>query len=218
MFIIDTEGLSSPIVTLRVGHGRKALLANKNVLSKASFFAKCLADGQFGLKNEMEFPEDDPEEMVAILRYLHTGEVLKWEDGWSQHDRPYPRDIPDVIRAYAIADKYCVEGMCQIVLDTIDACFPTSQVSYFHLSQMKEAGLRGSNLWTFLLGRITGGLINSDNADLQTLLRDGLESDYEIHKELLERLAVDMAEADALKKMERLTVEYKMTARSPNAW
>lgn len=204
----DTEGASWPIVILRVGQERKVLLAHKHVLTKATIFASCLAEGRFqeGANNEINFPEDGLEEMVAILRYLYTGEVSKWEDDWTEHDRAYPRDISDVIRAYAIADKYCIEGMCQMVFDMIDVYFPVSQISYSHLAQMKKAGLQESRLRNLLFRRIIRGLRHcSHHADLLQMLQDGLESDNDIAMELLERLAVDLAEGKARGQISGLT-------------
>ena len=139
------------------------LTAHKSVLIKADYFDKCLEEGHFaeGQSNIITCPEDDPEDMAALVRYLYTGLVQD------------PKETPTLarlIRNYAIADKYCAGDMSSNVLRAVIRA-DNIPLDWSHMEQLKAAGLHGSDIWSALIRRIGQGVCGTRK--VSHLIRQG---------------------------------------------
>ncbi|KAL1981277.1 hypothetical protein VTN96DRAFT_2823 [Rasamsonia emersonii] len=69
--------LTSPIVTLVVGHERRLFAAHEDVLSRSPFFEAALK-GQFleaGTK-QVDLPDEEPEILSCVLEFLYKGDYF----------------------------------------------------------------------------------------------------------------------------------------------
>ncbi|KAJ9611770.1 hypothetical protein H2200_004954 [Cladophialophora chaetospira] len=200
----NAEKFSSPIITLRIGPERTIVTAHKAILTEADYFAKCLAEGRFdeGAKNEIECPEDVARDMLAVARYLYTGGL---HQPGHQFAHPSSYDMPQLIQLYAIADKYCIDGMCQQVLNIIRTHYPALRMTWRHLDQLKEAGLHGSRIWKLFIERIAQNLDEyRTHVNVTEMLQDGLGSDAETAMELLRQVAANQSTQDELERSRNL--------------
>ena len=203
----STKNLKSPIVTLRVGRERTVLTAHKAILIKSDYFAKCLEEGRFeeGSKNEIQFPDDDPDDMVAVLRYLYTGNVFRAEtndfhfancNGWGP-SLTIESAFPQFMRTYIVADKYCIEDVCQRVINLVEGMHWSNTIRWHHLEGLKAAELKGSALWKLFIRQIAGNLGQQHgHIDLKTMMEAGLEDDEDTKTEILQQLAMRLCDFD----------------------
>jgi len=85
--------LTSPIVTLVVGHERRLFAAHEDVLSRSSFFEAALK-GQFleASTKQVDLPEEEPEILSCVLEYLYKGDYFprllhnKRRNSWELED------------------------------------------------------------------------------------------------------------------------------------
>lgn len=102
---------------------------------KTDSFAKRLRGDRFteSLGNSIEFPVDDPQDMVAVLCFFffcfvlsfYTGNILDSnENGFRSIHANWHTDktLSDRIRAFIVADKYCVGAMCDKVCLLVQDC------------------------------------------------------------------------------------------------
>ena len=68
---VFSRAFRSDLISILVGPHKIRYTAHKNILTRISFFAKCL-NGQFkeGHKNEITLPKDNPLIFVKILEYI----------------------------------------------------------------------------------------------------------------------------------------------------
>jgi len=69
--------LTSPIITLVVGHEKRLFAAHEDVLSRSPFFAAALK-GQFleASTKQVDLPDEEPEILSCILEYLYKGDYF----------------------------------------------------------------------------------------------------------------------------------------------
>ncbi|CRG92560.1 hypothetical protein PISL3812_09622 [Talaromyces islandicus] len=69
--------LTSPIVTLVVGHEKRLFAAHEDVLSRSAFFEAVLRD-QFleSSGKKVDLPDEEPEILSCILEYLYKGDYF----------------------------------------------------------------------------------------------------------------------------------------------
>ncbi|KAJ9611769.1 hypothetical protein H2200_004953 [Cladophialophora chaetospira] len=190
------ETLTSPIVTLRVGPDGTTFTAHKSILGRF----------EEGMKNHINFPDESPEDMVPVLRFLHTGNVLSaigpdletllmcWPEESKLEETRNLRcslagtDLDKMIGLYVVADRYCIQGMCDRVLDLAEKCVDLSGVEWRHLNAVKAAGLMGSKMWQMLTHR-SAHECASNGDKLKKIMDDGLKVDPEAAVDLLDELA-----------------------------
>lgn len=128
---------------------------------------------------------------METMRYLYTGEVLHIIE---HHNAPTEKeDLEDLISVYAIADKYCIAGMCREIENHIHWHNVINVVAWCHLHQLAAAGLRGSGLWKIIMDQMVRSLrITIPRLNLRGMLDDGLKSDPQIAMELLSLFADDI--------------------------
>ncbi|KAJ9611771.1 hypothetical protein H2200_004955 [Cladophialophora chaetospira] len=206
----DTIGLqilTSPVVTLRVGPNNVTLTAHKAVLTTTAHFAKCLEEGRFeeGDNKIITLPEDDPAYMAAVIRFLYCGYIFVPKSRASETYLTY------LIKLYAIADKYCIEKMCEYAVTLVEGKHQPLLI-WDHVEQLKSMGLRGSSLWKSFTIRIQHRLRGGADVgiDLEKLWRDGLRADDETSIELVGRLIgrVTSEEKEASEKQRQESTMY----------
>jgi hypothetical protein len=71
------SSLTSPIITLVVGHEKRLFAAHEDVLSRSPFFAAALK-GQFleASTKQVDLPDEEPEILSCILEYLYKGDYF----------------------------------------------------------------------------------------------------------------------------------------------
>jgi len=132
--------LTSPIITMVVGHDQRLFAAHKDVLCRSPFFAAALEDQYFeaGAKT-VKLPDEEPEILSCILEYLYKGDYYprllqnKRRDAWELEDAQetkkggrgssestiYLSDAGEVLRdtvVYCAAEKYGLEDLKRLAL------------------------------------------------------------------------------------------------------
>jgi hypothetical protein len=193
------ENLTSPTVTLRVGAQSHVFTAHKNILMRAEYFARCLGDGRFeeGVSNNINLPTEDPQSIVAITRFLYTGNILSGGDESDRQifaspggsgDMAYLGGIlKELISTFIIADKYCIVPMYEKALTLAQHCTENSTVEWCHLEAVQAAGLQGSKMWQ-LLSSAAAEACKAGFDDLKKMLDDGLRSNPEAAVDILEKI------------------------------
>jgi hypothetical protein len=196
------ENLTAPLVTIHAGPEAVSFSVHKHVLVRADFFAKCLAEGRFSeaASNTISLPEESPRNMAAILRFLYTGMVSGDDDDiglvyhWGVYeDRCQDRKvlsakIANLIDLYVVADRYCIQAMCDKSLTFIEEIVQHWGVGWPDLKKAKDVGMHGSPLWHLLLDGLT---TKNDWVfhDIRHMLEDGLKTCPDVCVEIMETLA-----------------------------
>ncbi|KAK5192492.1 hypothetical protein LTR47_005571 [Exophiala xenobiotica] len=203
----DAEMLPSPIVTLEVGPTPVLLKAHKNVLTRCNYFVKCLEPGKFeeGVSNKIRLPDDRPEDMRRLVGFLYAGRLLHGRDSDSDlvyNDilwGPVGDWVMYLIQCFRVADKFCVDEMCEAVMEVVEDSIPAGAFRWRHLAKLNDAGLRGSTFWQAVLKMMARGFVRAERqVDLDKLMNDGLASNPEISLELLKEIAKLVKEEPSL--------------------
>lgn len=139
------------MVTIEVGPEAKLFFMHKAILVRNRFFAACLKGNRFqeGISNLVKLPEDDPNAMSAIFRFLYTG--LLFDESIDDDERPYwMKTTSCLINLYVTADKYFINEMRQEIVDVYRARLDTTDLNWGHFEAMKAAGLRKTAIWDVL--------------------------------------------------------------------
>jgi len=132
--------LTSPIVTLVVGHDQRLFAAHEEVLCHSPYLASLLK-GKFldGGAKKVELPDEEPEILSCILEYLYKGDYYprlihnKRRNTWDIEDAQdlknggrgncestiYLPDVGDVLRdtvVYCAAETYGLEELKRLAL------------------------------------------------------------------------------------------------------
>ena len=167
---------------------------------KTGYSAKCL-DGRFeeSVRNVVNLPHEDPENMVAVIRFLYTGNVLSDNDdytldglrdwgGQSNNASEASATLTTLIDLFIVADRYCIEDMCEKAVSLAATVVDQSQVKWCHLHRLKESGFHDSRLWRMLVTKVVKATEYGFN-NLTELLEDGLQSDPDVATEILKSIA-----------------------------
>ncbi|KIW46698.1 uncharacterized protein PV06_02346 [Exophiala oligosperma] len=133
--------LTSPIVTLVVGHEQRLFAAHEDVLCHSAYFASALK-GNFldGGSKRVELPDEEPEILSCVLEFLYKGDYYprllhnKRRNTWDLEDAVqdlknggrgnaastiFIPDVGDILRdtvIYCAADKYGLEELKLLAL------------------------------------------------------------------------------------------------------
>jgi hypothetical protein len=134
--------LTSPIVTLVVGHDQRLFAAHEDVLSLSPYFCAVLRD-QFldGSTKQVDLPDEEPEILSCVLEYLYKGDYYprllhsRRRNSWELEDArdPYKNGgrgssestifhtgVGDAIlrdtAVYCAAEKYGLEELKRLAL------------------------------------------------------------------------------------------------------
>ena len=194
----EGAALTSPNITLEVGPIPVLFTAHKAVLTRCKYFVKCLEPGKFeeGVSNRIRLPDECPKDMERMLGFLYTGKLLRGDssDSDTVHEDilwgPVGDWISYLIQYFFIADRFCVDDMCDQVIEVVQTSIPARAFRWRHLEKLNEAGLRGSTLWQAVLKIIARGFERAERqVDLDKLMNDGLASNPEICSDLLREIA-----------------------------
>jgi len=133
--------LTSPIITLVVGHDQRLFAAHEDVLSQSPFFAAALQDNWLDASTKkVNLPDEEPEILSCVLEFLYKGDYYprllnnKRRNTWELEDAQDPKNggrgssestiyLPavggDVLRdtvIYCAAEKYGLEELKRLAL------------------------------------------------------------------------------------------------------
>ncbi|KAI1609257.1 hypothetical protein EDD37DRAFT_653780 [Exophiala viscosa] len=193
----DVAHLTSPIITLEAGPDATPLTAHKAILTRCSYFAKCLDDRfEEGINNKIKLPQESPEDLLKLLSWLYTGKLYAGDREDMQivelRSEPTTMAVMDLINLFIIADKYCCDRMAAKVLEIVgdSDCIGPEEVSVCHLERVYDADLRGSLLWQVLMEKLARGFHRADQRfDVLSLYGKGLDAKPDIASDLLMEIA-----------------------------
>ncbi|RWA08449.1 hypothetical protein EKO27_g6645 [Xylaria grammica] len=148
------RSLTSPIVTLMIGHEGRLFAAHEEVLSQSPFFERACRDQYLDAQNKrISLPDEEPEIFSAVLEYLYKGDYYprlmhnKHRSSWELEDAvrsPDPSD-PNNPRGGrgAVEATMFVPSVGQYLLrDTVLYC----AAERFGLEELKRLSLRKQGL------------------------------------------------------------------------
>ncbi|GAW20092.1 hypothetical protein ANO14919_095880 [Xylariales sp. No.14919] len=148
------RSLTSPIVTLMIGHEGRLFAAHEEVLSQSPFFERACRDQYLDAQNKrISLPDEEPEIFSAVLEYLYKGDYYprlmhnKHRNSWELEDAvrsPDPSD-PNTPRGGrgAVEATMFVPSVGQYLLrDTVLYC----AAERFGLEELKRLSLRKQGL------------------------------------------------------------------------
>lgn len=184
------------MVTLKVGPASKCFFVHKAILTENPFFARCLDVNRFqeGVDNLIKMPEDDPQAMAYVIRFLYTGSLIA-RDVRDRGHLNYDESISGLISLFAIADKYLIEEMCEEVLGfALSLLLSQNGPTWGDLEEVKASGLRDTSLWDMFEDVIVDlATTRPKDGILTKLLNDGLETDGQAAVALLYKLETTLA-------------------------
>jgi len=146
------ESLTSPIVTLVVGHNHRLFAAHEDVLTHSPYFAAVLKN-QF-LENgakKIDLPDEEPEILSCILEFLYKGDYYprlfhnKRRDTWELEDAQ-PHSKTGVGRSceatITLSNPTAAEFEGPILRDTVVYC----AAERYGLEDLKRLALRKQGL------------------------------------------------------------------------
>ncbi|KAI8956326.1 hypothetical protein F4801DRAFT_12033 [Xylaria longipes] len=147
------RSLTSPIVTLMVGHEGRLFAAHEEVLCQSPFFERVCQDQYLEAQNKrISIPDEEPEIFSAVLEYLYKGDYYprllhnKHRNSWELEDAvrsPDPSDPNNRGGRGAVEATMYVPSVGQYILrDTVVYC----AAERFGLEELKRLSLRKQGL------------------------------------------------------------------------
>ncbi len=122
--------MNTNIIKVVVGEPKVTHLVHESVLSRCSFFEKCLTSGMREQEEKVvNLPEDDPNGFAVIVEWLYAGTIAKDLDNWT------------LAYAYIAADKYAMPKLQNTIMDFI--------------RQRRKRNLRINPLWVLKIWKQT---------------------------------------------------------------
>ncbi|OAX84556.1 hypothetical protein ACJ72_01075 [Emergomyces africanus] len=91
--------ITSPIITMIVGHEQRLFAAHEDILSISPYFAAALKDQVLdGSAKQVDLPDEEPEILSCILEYLYKGDYYprllhnKRRNSWALEDAQDPHN------------------------------------------------------------------------------------------------------------------------------
>jgi hypothetical protein len=148
--------LTSPIVTLMVGHEGRLFAAHEEVLCQSPFFERACRDQYLAAQNKrISLPDQEPEIFSAVLEYLYKGDYYprllhnKHRNSWELEDAvgsPNPSDPnnnnPRGSRGAVEATMFVPSVGQYLLRDTVVYC----AADRFGLEELKRLSLRKQGL------------------------------------------------------------------------
>ncbi|QKX62974.1 uncharacterized protein TRUGW13939_10142 [Talaromyces rugulosus] len=139
--------LTSPIVTLVVGHEKRLFAAHEDVLSRSAFFDAALKD-QFleSSGKRVDLPDEEPEILSCILEYLYKGDYFprllhnKRRNSWELENA---QDVYKTGGRGSSEATFSHSGVgCDLLRDTVVYC----AAERYGLEELKRLALRKQGL------------------------------------------------------------------------
>ncbi|KAI9643279.1 hypothetical protein NHQ30_007896 [Ciborinia camelliae] len=194
------EEISNPeIVKLCVGPEKKVLRVNKEILCKKIPYFSKMFQGSFqeAASNSASFPEDDLEAFCVLMHWVRNGNLPPWII------RPKNREIDpldpdeevdvvqvyssfDFIELYALADKFCVFNLMNLITDYVvrtleldGSWFTIEDISDIYAKAPENSGLRRLACFIFNCLMESHSVMRLPPEDLASALQtiDGLAVD-----------------------------------------
>ncbi|OCT49107.1 hypothetical protein CLCR_05074 [Cladophialophora carrionii] len=139
--------LTSPIVTLVVGHEQRLFAAHEDVLCHSPYFVAALK-GQFldGGSKRVELPDEEPEILSCVLEFLYKGDYYprlvhnKRRNTWDLEDAE--QDLKHGGRGSSASTIYLSEAGGDVLRDTVVYC----AADKYNLEELKRVALRKQGL------------------------------------------------------------------------
>ena len=129
------------MIQLHVGSGQKVFTVHKGVLVQIPFFRKCLEGNDFleGTTNVIELPEEDTIAVEQILHYAYSASTKRLEVGGSD-DAGRHRVAETLMKAYVLADKWCIEDSANNFVDRLQLHYRKWRVTHHHIKWLRKNG------------------------------------------------------------------------------
>jgi len=139
--------LTSPIVTLVVGHEQRLFAAHEDVLCHSPYFAAAVK-GKFleGASKRVELPDEEPEILSCVLEFLYKGDYYprllhnKRRNTWDLEDAQ--QDLKNGGRGNSESSIYVSAAGGDVLRDTVVYC----AADKFGLEELKRLALRKQGL------------------------------------------------------------------------
>jgi len=139
--------LTSPIVTLVVGHEQRLFAAHEDVLCHSPYFAAALK-GKFldGGSKRVELPDEEPEILSCVLEFLYKGDYYprllhnKRRNTWDLEDAQ--QDLKNGGRGNNESSIYLSAAGGDVLRDTVVYC----AADKYGLEELKRLALRKQGL------------------------------------------------------------------------
>ncbi|KAI0489956.1 hypothetical protein F4859DRAFT_173890 [Xylaria cf. heliscus] len=148
------RSLTSPIITLMIGHEGRLFAAHEEVLCQSPFFERICQEQYLEAQNKrISLPDEEPEIFSAVLEYLYKGDYYprllhnKHRNSWELEDAvrsPDPSDPNNTRggRGAVEATMYLPSVGQYILRDTVVYC----AAERFGLEELKRLSLRKQGL------------------------------------------------------------------------
>jgi BTB/POZ domain len=149
---------TSPIVTVLVGPKRKVYSFHKDLLvERCPFFEKCLKDSyKEGRENQVYLAEESPavfDRFATFIYHNRVDEIVTFPDNSL------------AVRAFALADKFCMPRFQNALIDAI-ACFHKKHTVFVpDLDFINDHVLLNSKIKAFLIDQLIYDIARSKDID-----------------------------------------------------
>jgi len=151
------------MVTVFVGAKRKAYSLHKDLLvERCPFFEKCLKDSyKEGRENQVYLVEESPavfDRFVTFIYHNHVDKIVTSPDNSL------------AVRAFVLADKFCMAKFQNALIDAIACFYETYDVSVPDLDFINGHVLSNSKIKALLIDQMAYDIIRSENNDQPDLI------------------------------------------------
>jgi hypothetical protein len=146
------KNLTSPIVTLTVGHEGRIFAAHEEVLCQSPFFEQACRDQYLEVQSKrISLPDEEPEIFSAVLEYLYKGDYYprllhnKHRNSWELEDAvrsPDPSEKNAGGRGAVEATMYVTSVGQYLLRDSVVYC----AAERYGLEELKRLSLRKQGL------------------------------------------------------------------------
>jgi BTB/POZ domain len=170
-----------------VGLDHQLYIVHREIIcSKSPFFEKCLNSGLFeSTTSEVELPVDLPAAFEEVLKWVYSGNVT------SPFALPASEGetiVQNLVHTYILADKLCMESLCNQIVDTVKAWHEEFHLMPTILVPFRGGVLSDSGLRTFLIRQLALDICAHEPADdlLAEFFEQGGSEVWEVVKRMRE--------------------------------
>ncbi|KAK4937882.1 Transmembrane emp24 domain-containing protein 10 [Elasticomyces elasticus] len=144
---------ATPIITVAVGKKQKLYKMHRKLLvERCPFFAKCLDAGMLEQQeHEVVLPEDSCRGFDYIAEWIYFERVKDIDHN----------DVMPGIKAYILADKYCMSKLQNALVDRLAAYWSRWCVNPSHMGLVADLADKDCPLFKLMIDALAHGLVGS---------------------------------------------------------